>query len=112
MMYDPGDATCNTNMQLYRQSDLSTPVEFDLNWTHQMETRLVTTDMTYPVGDPRNKPYDGKWVTMGVTLPDDYSDDYWLVKYSMAGCQSTSTDRSVWQIVLLGNPIHLVNQSP
>ena len=112
MMYDPGDATCNTNMQLFRQSDLSTPVEFDLNWTHQMETRLVTTDMSYSPGDPRNKPYDGQWVTLGVTLPSDYSDDYWLVKYTMAGCQSTSTDRSVWQIVMLGNPIHLVNQSP
>jgi hypothetical protein len=112
MMYDPGDATCNTNMQLFRQSDPSTPVEFDLNWTHQMETRLVTTDMTYPVGDPRNRPYDGQWVTLGVTLPDDYTDDYWLVKYSMAGCASTSTDRSVWHIVMLGNPIHLVNQLP
>jgi hypothetical protein len=112
MMYDPGDAACNTNIQLFRQSDPSTPVEFDLNWTHQMETRLVTTDMSIP--PPGNKPYDGKWVTLGVTIPDDYDiDDYWLVKYSMAAtCQSVSTDRTVWQIVMLGNPIHLVNQPP
>jgi hypothetical protein len=51
-------------------------------------------------------------VTLGIKLPENYMDDYWRVKYTMAGCGATSTDRTVWQIVMLGNPIHLVNQPP
>ena len=112
MMYDPGDSACNTSMQVFRESDSTNPVQFDLNWTHVYDTRLVTTDASYPVGDPHRKPYDGQWVTLGVTLPHDYTDDYWKVKYTMGGCGSTSTDRTVWQIVMLGNPIHLVQQDP
>jgi hypothetical protein len=99
MLYDPGDATCNTNIQLFRDSDPSIPVAFDLNWTGQLEARLVTTDMSYPVGDPRNRPYDGQWVTLGVTLPADYTADFWKLKYTMAGCASTNADRLTWQVV-------------
>ncbi len=110
MLFDPGDSQCNTNMQVFRQSDLTNPVQFDLNWLHVYQTRLVTTDASYPVGDVRRQPYNGQWVTLGVTLPHDYTTDYWLMKYTIAGCGSTSTDRTVWQIVMLGNPIHLVNE--
>jgi hypothetical protein len=99
MFYDPGDATCNTNVQLFRDSDPSTPVAFDLNWSGQLQTRLVTTDMSFPVGDPRNRPYDGQWVTLGVTLPADYTADFWKLKYTMAGCASTNADRLTWQVV-------------
>jgi hypothetical protein len=110
MMYDPGDAACNTTMQVFRESDPVNPVPFDLDWTHQILTSLQTTDMRYPANDPRQKPYDGRWVTLGIRLPVNYTDDFWKVKYTMAGCASVSTDRTVWQIVMLGNPIHLINQ--
>ena len=56
MMYDPGDSACNTSMQVFRESDATNPVQFDLNWTHVYDTRLVATDASYPVGDPHRKP--------------------------------------------------------
>ncbi len=110
-LFDPGDAQCNTNMQVFRESDPNNPVDFDLNWTGVHQTRLVTTDVTtYPTpGDPRRQPYNGQWVTLGITLPTNYTTDYWLMKYTIGGCGSTTQDRTVWQIVMLGNPIHLVN---
>ena len=73
-------------LQFFRESDPVNPVDFDLNWTGVHDTRLVTTDTSYPVGDPRRKPYDGQWVTLGVTLPITYTDDYWRLKYTIAGC--------------------------
>ncbi len=109
MLYDPGDASCNTNMQVFRESDSTNPVDFDLNWTGVHQTRLVTTDTSWPAGDPRRQPYNGQWVTLGITLPNDYTEDYWLVKYTIGGCGAVTQDRTVWQIVMLGNPIHLVN---
>jgi putative Flp pilus-assembly TadE/G-like protein len=111
MMYDPGDAACNTNMQVFRESDPVNPIDFNLNWTGVHDTTLLTTNMQNPPG-PGRTPYNGTWVTLGIKLPENYTDDYWRVKYTMAGCGATSTDRTVWQIVMLGNPIHLVNQGP
>ncbi len=96
-LFDPGDANCTTSIQLFRESDPVNPVPFDLNWTGLLATRLITTDTSYPPGDPRRQPYNGEWVTLGVTLPANYTDDYWQIKYTMAGCGGSSTDVITWQ---------------
>jgi hypothetical protein len=114
-MFDPGDATCNTSVQVLRQdpSDPSQyiPVQFDLNWTGNLLTRLDTT-----TGCPTcNRQYNGQWITMGVRIPqyesngNPYQTSWWKVRYNVAaGCRGTSTDRTVWEILMLGNPIRLI----
>jgi hypothetical protein len=43
-------------------------------------------------------------VTLGVTLPEDYTDDWWRIKYTMDSCAAGSTDRTIWQLVMLNPP--------
>ncbi len=104
MLYDPGDMGCDTYLQVVRASAPNTPIDFDLNWTGIIETSLLTTDASYPPGDPRRQPYNGQWVTLGLTLPNNYTDDLWQIKYVMAGCAATSTDRTIWQLVVPNLP--------
>jgi hypothetical protein len=87
-------------MQLWRVGDTA-PTEFDLDWSGNRINTLQTT------GGPVS--YNGRWVTLGVTLPvaPTYTDSLWKIRYRVgAGCRGTSTDRTVWEIVMLGSPIH------
>ena len=53
--------------------------------------------------------YNGLWLRVAISIPANYTcttDCWWTVKYNFSS--GTSTDRTVWTVTLLGDPVHLV----
>lgn len=62
--------------------------------------------------------FNGCWITIELQLPDDYSAPvdpdtgergWWKIEYEMGGeAGQFSTDLTTWQVLMRGNPVHLV----
>jgi Flp pilus assembly protein TadG len=53
--------------------------------------------------------YNDKWLRVTISIPSNYTcstDCWWTVKYNFSS--GSSTDRTVWTVTLLGDPVHLV----
>lgn len=53
--------------------------------------------------------YDNRWLRVKISIPSTYTcttDCWWTIKYNYG--TGTSTDRTVWTVTLLGDPVHLV----
>lgn len=56
--------------------------------------------------------YNGCWLTITIPLAIDYAadqDGWWKIRYNMTGT-GQATDITTWQVALLGNPVHLVQE--
>ena len=62
--------------------------------------------------DGSSRRYNGCWLTITIPLEGDYDapqNGWWKIKYTISG-SSTATDITTWQVALLGNPVHLVQE--
>ena len=103
-MFDPGDFSCNSYVQLLGPD--GTVQNFKQDWILDTDRIDTTTCATLPC----LRPYNGRWTSMGVQLPPTYNGGWWSIKYTVGGCRTNpfTADRTVWEILLIGNPIHLV----
>ena len=54
--------------------------------------------------------YNGLWLRVRISIPTTYScttDCWWTVKYDF-GAGGFPTDRTVWSLQVVGDPVHLV----
>jgi Flp pilus assembly protein TadG len=69
-----------------------------------------TSPATTPAGQPFSR-FNDKWVKIIINIPADYTcplnqnNCWWKVKYDITG--GTLKDRTVWQIKIVGDPVHL-----
>ena len=70
------------------------------------------TGMYIVTHDGSSRRYNGCWLTITIPLEGDYDapqNGWWKIKYTISG-SSTATDITTWQVALLGNPVHLVQE--
>lgn len=59
---------------------------------------------------PSNK-YNASWLRIEIEISDNYTcstDCWWSIKYDFGGAAGIPTDRTVWSIRVLGDPVHLI----
>jgi hypothetical protein len=130
-LYDPGESTADAWLYPMMPSASSTgspdhppvdncsfsstrasfPRASDLN--NGGECSVRTSNVGAPGGTPL---YNNHWVTIRVTIPDDYTctpglnpevdvgSCWWGIRYDFTG---TATDTTTWQARVEGNPVHL-----
>ena len=55
--------------------------------------------------------YNGNWLSVSITIPGTYTcttDCWWSIKYNFGHRQLTPTDRTIWVVNVLGDPVHLI----
>ncbi len=119
-LWDAGDTNQDANLQILAPTGTgwsAVPLTYsaERGSNHPSATycdhgpRDATSIVTYASGNSR---YNGCWLTITVPLPIDYSapqEGWWKIRYNMTGT-STATDITTWQVALLGNPVHLVQE--
>lgn len=95
----PGTVACN-----YNSSPSSTRGGATLN------ANSSTCSITTKNAGASSGIYNGGWLRVQVSIPTTYNcttDCWWTIKYNL-GSGATPTDRTVWAVTVLGDPVHLV----
>ncbi len=136
-MFDPGDASGSGTMTmsiLPPPSGLGTvptatptanPSPTGCSYTSKARASATNfpapLDTTITAGNPCSfvtynsssggKYYDGKWLTIDVTISPTYSctTDCWWTAYYKGTSTVTASDRTTWVVDVLGNPVHLTS---
>ncbi len=127
-LYDPGDGTAGSSpftMQFLAPPSGS-PSIVPTSGTATACTYNATNSSTFGPATPNSSAnctiktlnansssgiYNNGWLRVKVVIPTTYTcaaDCWWTVKYSF-GSGSTPTDRTVWVVNVLGDPVHLVS---
>ncbi len=73
---------------------------------------VSSTGTSIVTHDGSNRRYNGCWLTITIPLDGDYDapqDGWWKIRYDITG-SDVATDITTWQVALIGNPVHLVQE--
>lgn len=92
-----------------RYNDTPQALKSDLNVTAPNGNVANNCTVTTRVGST-NK-YNNNWLRIEIKISDSYTcsnDCWWSIKYDFGGASGIPTDRTVWSIKVVGDPVHLV----
>ena len=131
-LYDPGDVDCasgfsscgSSTMQFLMPpsgtptvpptgSGTATSCKYGTGTANAAPSSLPNTSanctITTDLGSSSSQ-YNGLWLRLQISIPSTYScttDCWWTVTYQF-GLHTKPTDRTVWTVNVLGDPVHLV----
>ena len=89
----------------------------DVRGTGGQNATACTVTTRNPSLNPANK-YNNHWLRIEIALDPNYNcgapigttptDCWWTIKYNFGTTNSIPTDRTVWSITVVGDPVHLV----
>lgn len=119
-LFDPGDAQGTASIQILKPTTTGyTPATFSYTADSNADSCCrsgtnITSLTTVQSGTSR---YNNSWVTITIPLPKTYTaplppgepagtqGGWWKIKYAF---DSTTSDTTTWQVLIRGNPVHLV----
>lgn len=108
---NPNNVPSSFDYRVYAPENLTTPLATGANVT----SLNVSGTVTPPAGNLSNSRYNDKVVKVRIKLPTDFDAAYgvggnrwWKVYYAFNG---GVTDRTTWQVRILGDPVHLIPNS-
>ena len=128
-LWDPGDTgQLAANLQIlrptastYQATTFSYVAERNSADASNCANRNGTNVNAVTTNTGGNSLYNGCWLIIEIQLPNNYSaphpssdtvtsqGGWWKIRYNMSGSTSNnSTDMTTWEVLLLGNPVHLV----
>jgi hypothetical protein len=114
-LYDPGDGndTALYTMKLLGPGGVAWPCKYwdsvgQLDTSASPTTSPTCSIVTHTTSN--TSPYNGRWLHFKVVLTNYTctTDCWWKINY-VFGAGSAPTDRTVWAIRILGDPVHLVS---